>query len=336
MKTLSLAVFLFLSVLVLKTQAQANSDRCLIAYYPFNGNALDSSFYGNDAIIHNASLTNGHGGCPNSAYEFTGNTGMNGSDIYIEVPNIVDSLTNLTISLWVKHNSYTYFQYGETYISFGTLPAMGDVSTSIYFDKNYDEIRFVAMTDSGIYSCSTPYQSSWVGTFQHFAMVYNGVNGELKGYHNGSLVATYNGAAGNIHAIGNYAGIGKHWWANGAGQSTRINGVFDEVKVYKCVLDSNQITELYTTALPELVHQKTIAKVYPNPSNKDVHFEFSNLNYGKYSLHIYNSLGQEVRIIEGSTTHDFVLRREDLSTGLYFYQLRGEKGFVSSGEFVLE
>jgi hypothetical protein len=336
MKTLSFAIFLFLSMLVMKTQAQVNSDRCLIAYYPFNGNALDSSFYGNDAILHNATLTNGHGGSPNSAYELTGNAGMNGSDIYIEVPNIVDSLTNLTISLWVKHNSYTYFQYGETYISFGTLPSMGDVATSIYFNKYYNEIRFVAMTDSGIYSCSTPYLSAWVGTFQHFAMVYDGVNGILKGYHNGSLVATLNGAAGNINAIGNYAGIGKHWWANGVGQSTRINGVFDEVKVYKCVLDSNQITELYTTALPELVHENTIAKVYPNPSSKDVNFRFSNLNNGEYILHIYNALGQEVRIIEGSSAHDFILKREDLPTGLYFYQLRSEKDFISSGEFVLQ
>ncbi|MCK5856888.1 MAG: T9SS type A sorting domain-containing protein [Bacteroidales bacterium] len=335
MKALSLSLFIFLIVFGFKSFAQLNEPRCIIAYYPFEGNTLDSSGHANHAINHGASSTWGHLGNNNSAYELSGNVGMNGSDIFIEVPNIVDSLYNLTISLWVKHNSYSYYQYGETYISFGTLPAMGTVSTSIYYDKNYNVIRYVLMTDIGTYSCSTPYMSSWIGAFQHFALVYDGSNGVLKGYHNGAEVASHNGAVGKVKALGSYGGIGKHWWANGVGNSTRINGVFDEVKIYKCALDSITIEELYTS-MPAYISTRDAINVYPIPSKEIVNFEFDNRNSEEHSLSVYNALGQEVRKIGGVTSSKMKIEKASLLSGLYFYRLRNDHSTISTGVFIFE
>jgi len=333
MKFFILTFIIVLSLSVHNTFGQQNGDRCLIAYYPFDGNTLDVSGHGNNAINHNASLCSGHLGNSNSAYELSGNVGMNGSNHYIEIPNMVDSLDYLTISLWVKQNSYSYNQYGETYISFGTLPAMGTVSTSIYYDYDYNTIRFVVMTDSAIYSCYTPYLNSWVGTFQHFAMVYDSYYHTLKGYHNGSLVASFYGAAGKVKALGNYAGIGKHWWANAAGQSTRINGVFDEVKVYRCALDSNQILELFTSIdaqEKELVN----LHVYPNPSHSRINFEIESKNLQNLKLSIYNSLGQKVRYINHIEGNVIQLDRFDLANGLYYYKLTDGQKIIRTGKFV--
>ena len=333
MKTVLVIVLFALNLLVIKSNAQVNSD-CLIAYYPFNGNTLDYSGYSNNAINHGAVLSSGYLGSQNSAYELSGNTSMNGSDVFIEVPNIVDGLDRLTISLWVKQNSYCYNQYGESYISFGTLPAMGTVSTSIYYDKNYQVVRFVVMTDSNTYSCSTPYLSSWTGVFQHYAMVYDRGQGKIWAYHNANLVANITGVKGCVKAIGNYGAIGKHWWASGAGNSTRINGVFDEVKVYRCALDSTQIQGVYSS-INGLEKTNNALKVYPNPSHDIVNFDLSNLIEHNYSLSIYNSMGQEVRSINGiDGLQVFSLERENLPSGLYYYQMVKSGRIISSGNYI--
>ena len=302
--------------------AQVNSD-CLIAYYPFEGNLLDQSGHLNNATNHGATLTSGHLGNQNSAYELSGNTSMNGSNIYIEIPELVDSLNRLTISLWVKQNSYCYYQYGEAYISFGTLAAMGTVSTSIYYDKNTSEIRFVIMTDSSTYSCATPYQSSWVGSFQHFAMVYDQGKGKLWGYHNGSVVASLNNVAGRVKTIGNYGAIGKHWWANAAGHSTRINGVFDEVKIYSCALDSLQILAFYTSMDKAQVKQHRI-NIYPNPASDHVTFEFTQVQSGMLS--ICNMEGRQIIQADVKNSDRISLNTKDLAAGVYLIGFTPDNG----------
>ena len=51
----------------------------LVAYYPFTGDAKDFTIYSNDGVIHKTTLTTGHEGGCNSAYQF------NGVDSYIKV-----------------------------------------------------------------------------------------------------------------------------------------------------------------------------------------------------------------------------------------------------------
>jgi len=50
-------------------------DEGMVAYYPFNGNALDKSGNGNDGISYNATLTQDRFGNPSSAYNFNGTNG---------------------------------------------------------------------------------------------------------------------------------------------------------------------------------------------------------------------------------------------------------------------
>ena len=69
----------------------------LVAYFPFNGDANDASGNGNGGTVYGATLTNDRYGVANSAYFF------DGVSSYILVSNSPSlSLTNVTISLWVK------------------------------------------------------------------------------------------------------------------------------------------------------------------------------------------------------------------------------------------
>ena len=52
--------------------AQVNPDSCLVAYYPFNGNANDESGNGNNGTVNGAILSADRFGVANNAYSFDG------------------------------------------------------------------------------------------------------------------------------------------------------------------------------------------------------------------------------------------------------------------------
>jgi hypothetical protein len=73
----------------------------LVTYYPFNGNANDSSGNGNNGTVYNATLTTDRFGKQNQAYYF------NGTDAYIKASANVLPATTRTISIWFYANSVT-------------------------------------------------------------------------------------------------------------------------------------------------------------------------------------------------------------------------------------
>lgn len=70
----------------------------LVAYYPFNNNAIDNSMNNNEGNVKGAKLTNDRKGNKNSAYIF------NGISDYIYIPNSKNlQITEaITISVWIK------------------------------------------------------------------------------------------------------------------------------------------------------------------------------------------------------------------------------------------
>ena len=68
----------------------------LVAYYPFSGNANDSSGNGNNGTVYGATLTTDRFGNANSAYSFDGVSN------YINIANSIlpSTSTSLSISLW--------------------------------------------------------------------------------------------------------------------------------------------------------------------------------------------------------------------------------------------
>jgi len=254
MKRLVFFVIFFLTILfsceyyIFKGEGNGHhncADKTLLAYYPLDNNAKDLSGHGYHGTSIGGKFVADRFGNPGSACELKGNTGLNGSNIYIDLPNIVDGLDNLSMSIWVKHNSYSYDYYEEAYISYGTLPEIGYAATSIFYSETHHSIYFCVMTDAGRFSCSVPFVDSWIGQYKHYVLVYDGHRGLLKGYIDNELVASNENVSGAVYALGPYAGIGTHWWANGEGHSTRLNAVFDEARIYNYPLSVKQIMELF-------------------------------------------------------------------------------------------
>ena len=114
---------LFVLLVSINTVSFSNTlDSGLVAFYPFNGNALDESGNGNHGINNGATLSSDRFGSSNRAFYFNRN--------YIEIPNspsLQSPRTSMSLAFWInisqwdqsnsgimaKSNSNTVGQYGS-------------------------------------------------------------------------------------------------------------------------------------------------------------------------------------------------------------------------------
>ena len=220
----------------------------LVAYYPFNGNALDSSGNGNNPSFNNATLTTDRFGNANSAYLF------NGSGSYMDIPNSpsLQMGTRASISFWVKPNAfYSGACHGNYMICKG--PAGGGALDAVLGDGAYD-------SQNGISVCSTPVDTThetfysslgWyfqpeklpvhTNTWYHVVEVCDSLKGNM--YVNGNLLFSNTTPAYKFNTpydlfFGRYFDTSSTpFW---------FNGVLDDIKIYNRALDSSEVTALYT------------------------------------------------------------------------------------------
>jgi hypothetical protein len=74
-------------------------------------------------------------------------------------------------------------------------------------------------------------------------------------------------------------------------------------------------------------------QAYPNPFTEMTKIEFPNPGQREYQLAVYNLGGKKVREIRQIRDSQIILTREDMKTGFYVFELRGEKTY--RGKFVV-
>lgn len=205
----------------------------LVAYYPFNSDAMDQSTTGNHGTVYNAVPVSDRFGHPNSAYYF------NGSNASIEVPH--DSTLNpkkgISFCAWVDFDDLS---------KVGSIIEKGrDVSVGFYAIRFVPEqnltagIRFKEDAYGGATGFAPtdviPDTSMW-----HFiALTYDGhrmkyyINGQL---HDTLTVTKTPGVTTEVLAIGRHPYPGYDYW---------FKGKIDEVRVYERALTARDILKLY-------------------------------------------------------------------------------------------
>jgi len=132
----------------------------LLAYYPFNGNAKDSSGNGNNGTIYGATLTTDRFGKINSAYNF------NGINNYISV-NATNFLNNnYTFALWFKSNATIPIGNNEVLINIGGAAGtqMVCVSNQYFISTNTGTCGsgyFAYNQNKSIYNKISPQLNQW-------------------------------------------------------------------------------------------------------------------------------------------------------------------------------
>ncbi|MBP6730893.1 MAG: T9SS type A sorting domain-containing protein [Chitinophagales bacterium] len=266
----------------------------LYAFYPFNGNARDTSGNGHHATLHgNPALTNDRFGNPNSAYLF------DGQDDYIEMPEAFDFKPR-TISLWFKAMAFT---------------VEGVIFSSDYSGTQNADSKFVVNESDGLYTLnlkigniSNNYvQPLGLNQWYHAAIVYSDT--AIKYYVNGDLVGSYNNLA-NAHSNNGvaYATVGRH--------RTPINffhGVIDDVKINDVALTEAEINETFTGIAS--LKEEFAFSCFPNPASDRFQLETE----VPVTASIFNAQGQLVLSNEVNNKIA-VIDVSGLAKGVYFLQ----------------
>ncbi|HYG15722.1 MAG TPA: LamG domain-containing protein, partial [Bacteroidia bacterium] len=265
--------------------AKAQTNMGIVAYYPFNGNADDSSGNGLNASINKAIPAADRYGRPNHAYKFVGD-----SNTYISVPH--DTLLNLTgdktISLWYKIDTLpnqlfpalvlkegANFYYTTFAIQFNEeagYPAKDRYKVGFFFGSN--STNYLLSTDEKYND--TANIDKWI----HIVSTYSQSTGYSKIYFNGVLSDSL--YIGNKNSevstqpmqIGRGTSFGNH---NG----NYFKGYLDDIRLYGRTLTPSEIDSIYVsndTALndtsPVLNFKETKLfeniNIYPNPAKNQI------------------------------------------------------------------
>ena len=215
----------------------------LVGWWPFNGNANDSSVNANNGTVTGATLTADRFGNPNNAYSFNG-TSAN----YIDIPhNGSFNVSNVTISAW-----YNALDYGVNTTSWKRLIVSKrewggwgnsfEMNLTGPFSGTNNKME-ACWTINGVNSILTFEDASLLtNTWSHF--VYTHDNDSAKIYLNGNLVqsmAISGGLTFNTLPV-RFAGRPVDGWHP-------FNCNLDDVGIWNRALTACEIQDLYSSQL---------------------------------------------------------------------------------------
>ena len=199
-----------------------------IVYYPFDGNANDSSGNGKNATLN---------GSPTFV---TGKSGqavaLSGSSQYVSLPSgIISGLTNFTIATWVN---VTTLSTWSRIFDFGT-------GTSVYMfltPQCGSGVRFAITTNGNgseqqINGASALATGAWV----HVAVTLSGTTGTL--YVNGAVVGTNASMTLNPSSLGT---TGNNYIGKSQFSDPYLTGDIDNFRIYNRALSATEISSLYS------------------------------------------------------------------------------------------
>lgn len=208
----------------------------LIAYYPFNGNALDVSGNGNNGTVYNATLTASRLGAAQHAYYF------NGIDSYIAV-NDNDKLslnnTDFTISAWIEPQSFNN-SFGSEIVSKRVSGYNQGYSFSLWGYAN-TSAPMGTYGFNGATSNATLNLAEW----HMITMVYSQATQRVTFYKDVTFDSTSPVMIQSPASTNALLYIGRDNPAipdNGY----FFQGVIDDIRIYNRALNSNEIYRLYS------------------------------------------------------------------------------------------
>ncbi|MBK9543277.1 MAG: T9SS type A sorting domain-containing protein [Bacteroidetes bacterium] len=212
---------------------------CMVAFYPFTGNAADSSGLSNNGVVNGASLSTDRFGNANSAYYF------NGLGDYINAGDVsyLDGLSEATWSWWMSTTDPQPRPSANDYIS--VIRKDSSWIPLQFANDGYDYWRSILFT-GGLGSANLVWGSGasnvipYNGDWNMYAVVKTPT--EFKYYKNGVFQQSiaYTGQLENRDAP---LLFGRAYTHNSL---ESYNGKLDEIRIYSCALSDSEIIGLYS------------------------------------------------------------------------------------------
>jgi hypothetical protein len=218
----------------------------LVAWYPLNGSAADSSGNGHNAALSGGSTTLDRFNHASKALSFNGTSdyGYTGAD------NSLDSYSRGTVSFWIKTHSPDSTSEVLSYSTDATLGSLFIFGT--YQSKAWAQFKQDSYGHNPLWSGSTIMQS---GRWYHITFVADGssmmkifVNGVAENvvFDNNTTPATGSEWFASIYGVSSY----NHFISIGALRRAGapegfFNGQIDDMRIYNRALTSSEIDSLY-------------------------------------------------------------------------------------------
>jgi hypothetical protein len=201
----------------------------LVAYYPFNANANDESGNGNNGIVNNGTLVPDRKGNINSAYYFD-------FDLGISVPGFGDVVPTdeITISLWAtapeSNTNFPIFLgsiYDQSRLSI-SINYFHDGQNTIFWDYGYRQESGDA--PGRLYYRPAPVDGNW----HHYVFISSTSEHTMKMFKDNVLLCEKTESLSLVNPAGKILYIG-----------TRFKGNLDDIRIYKRILNAEEIAALY-------------------------------------------------------------------------------------------
>ncbi len=213
----------------------------LVANYPFNGDANDTTGNGNDGVVNGAELAEDRFGNPNSAFSF------DGINDFIGIGNAVKPSLPLTVNLWFNADSIGFIplfrndRYDGGSARNGVFLFMKNnkLLLQILSGFSVQSTRKGVITENDVFVAGEWYMVTAVFESVDSFRIY--VNGSeqatvpTSGTGNVMTYSTDDGAIGNVNNTANNASFFT---------SNFFNGSIDDAKIYDRALTSSEIQEL--------------------------------------------------------------------------------------------
>ncbi len=245
--------------------AQVNLDFGLVAYYPFNGNAVDETSHGHDGVVNGAILVTDRFGNPNSAYEFNGD-----GEITIQDHDSLELTGSFSISVWVKRYGDGSHQH---LIQKHVRGVDNDGSWALLINgNNPTNIQFVATPDysSNLFPNSNIVQDEWINIiFTHDKLL-----SEWRFYINGTLEASGNKVFEILNTT-NDMYFGFDHFGPSYPSEYYYNGIMDDIRIYNRKINEDEVHVIYSdvSAINEPVTSKLL--FYPNPTTNNIKIDLN-------------------------------------------------------------
>lgn len=305
----------------------------LIGWYPFTGNANDSSGNGNHATVNGALLTTDRFGNSNAAYTFNGN-----SD-YLQGNSSTFPILYRTIAIWFYSSSIDLgttglqvFGYGGGLCGQSWLMQMDNPTpaTSFFTEKTFEISigcdNWISALPFGANGTPSNPNNNW----HHWVMTNSpsGVDFYIDGNYAGGTTAPVSGtqvaakkffigacpdSSGTVAYQDAYM---KHW-----------NGSLDDVGIWDRALSQQEIADLYNGPVVGLVNLSQVNNfsVFPNPAQHTINLKVEN-NYKELPYTLFDIYG---RIVSQGLVNknDSEIDISHFENGIYILQLNGNEIF---------
>jgi hypothetical protein len=311
--------------------AQVNLDSGLVAFYPFQGNAIDESGNGNDGTVMGAIPTTDRFGIDSAAYEF------DGTSSYITVPSspsLESPDTALTQAAWI-------YLYGWSLVG---QQGVGPIIMKSNSGNNAFQYRLSIGVD-GINTAINNWNNAvlipdTLNFNEWYFILTTLINDTVKTYVNGNLLAE-GLLTGPINSNNLPLEIGR----DVPGAIEVFYGKIDDLRIYNRALNILEIDSLFNEQ-PTFVNISNsnlrlafeLEQNYPNPFNPSTKINYSVPQLSQVQIKVFDVLGNEIETLvneeKPAGTYELTWNAANLPSGVYFYRIQAGS-FIDTKKMIL-